>query len=438
MNNKSIAEQIFLAGVERVLPDRLISNAISVRKNNLIVNDLSFDLDLFENIYLIGAGKASALMGAEVERILGDRITGGHIVVKYGHSCTMKKVKISEAGHPVPDSNGFDAAKAILELSSKATANDLVICLLSGGGSALLPDFPQGASPEDMIKTNNLLVNCGASIGEINTVRKHLSLVKGGQLARAIYPGTLITLILSDVIGDPLDVIASGPTVPDPTTFKQALDILNKYDLTGSIPQGITNYLAGGVGGTRPETPKQGDPVFDKTCNILIGNNKIALEAARQRALGLHLNAEIIDDRIEGDIYEVGDYLIDTALKYQSEVRDARPICLLFGGEPTVKVSGKGSGGRNQHLALYCATCLTSLKEITILSAGSDGSDGPTSAAGAVVDCNTINNALSEGIDPVEYLKEFDSFNFFRKAGGHIVTGPTMTNVMDIIIVIVE
>ena len=283
MNNRTVAEQIFLAGVERVLPDRLISKTMYLQDNSLFINDFSFNLDPVKNIYVIGAGKASALMGAEVERILGERITDGHIVVKYGHSCTLKKIKVTEAGHPVPDSNGFRATRSILEIAAKADSNDMVICLLSGGGSALLADFPEGSTPEEMMTMNNLLVKCGASINEINTVRKHLSYVKGGQLAKAVYPGTLVSLILSDVTGDPLDVIASGPTVPDPSTFKQALEVLSKYNLTGNSPGGIMHYLSEGAWENRPETPKPSDPVFDKTFNILIGNNKMALEAQSEK-----------------------------------------------------------------------------------------------------------------------------------------------------------
>jgi glycerate 2-kinase len=437
MNNRLIAKQIFLAGVDRVLPDSLIKKELSLRDNMLFINKVSFNLDSIKNIYVIGAGKASALMGAEVERILGDRITEGHIVVKYGHSCALQKIKVSEAGHPVPDSNGFSATRSILEISGKADSNSLVICLLSGGGSALLADFPARSSPEEMMIVNNLLVNCGASIKEINTVRKHLSDVKGGQLARAVYPGTMVSLILSDVIGDPLDVIASGPTVPDPTTFRQAKEIITKYNLTSTLPESIVNYINEGVDGDRPETPKPEDPVFDKTFNILIGNNKIALEAASKKAIELNINAEIIADRLEGDIIAVSEYIVGTALKFQNYKDVQKPVCLLFGGEPTVKVSGKGMGGRNQHLALYCSGLLRHHKGITILSAGTDGTDGPTSAAGAVVDCNTFNDSMSQKIIPDEYLREFDSFNFFRKAGGHIITGPTMTNVMDIIVVLV-
>jgi len=252
MNYRSVAEELFLAGVDAVLPERLINKTMSVKNNCLFINDLILNLDSYEHVYLIGAGKASALMGAEVEKILGENISEGHIVVKYGHACEMKRIKVTEAGHPVPDSNGFKATREILKISGSAGSNDLVICLLSGGGSALLSDCPDGVYPEEMMKLTTLLVNSGASIREINAVRKHMSKVKGGQLARAVYPGTMVTLILSDVVGDPLDVIASGPTVPDPTTFQQALEVLRKYNLTGSLPAGIINYLSEGAEGNRP------------------------------------------------------------------------------------------------------------------------------------------------------------------------------------------
>jgi glycerate 2-kinase len=438
MDNRLVAEQIFLAGVESVLPGRLINKAMSLQDNCLMINEYSFNLDSVKNIFVIGAGKASALMGAEVEGILGDRISDGHIVVKYGHSCILNKIKVTEAGHPVPDLNGFSATRSILGIAAKADDNDLVICLLSGGGSALLADFPDGSSPDEIKTVNNLLVNCGSTIGETNAVRKHLSKIKGGQLARAVYPATLVTLILSDVINDPLDVIASGPTVPDPTTFREALGILGKYGIESAVPPGLINHLAMGAAGHIPETPKAADPVFDKTYNILVGNNKLALNAARERAAEFNINAAIVDDKLEGEVQVISRYIVETALKYQNDSNVVKPVSLLFGGEPTVKVTGKGRGGRNQHLALCCSVNLKGLKGITILSAGTDGNDGPTSAAGAVVDCETYKNAIIQDIFPEAYLEGFDSFNFFRKAGGHIITGPTMTNVMDVIVVIVE
>ena len=437
MNSRAITEQIFLAGVESVLPDKLITKEMSLLDNCLKIGHLSFSLETIENIYVIGAGKASAMMGAEVEKILGDRITEGHIVVKYGHSCKLKYINVSEAGHPVPDANGFRATREILKIAEIANWSDLVICLLSGGGSALLPDIPENSSPEDMIKVNDLLINSGASISEINAVRKHLSVVKGGQLARIVYPATLVNLILSDVPGDSLDVIASGPTVPDPTTFLQALAVLATFGLTRTVPHGILTFLNEGAAGKRPETPKTGDPVFDKTFNILVGSNRIALESAKSKAMDFNINAVIVDDQLQGDTSTIAEYLVEISNRFKYDKNEVKPVCLLFGGETTVKIGGKGLGGRNQHLALLSAFRLQNSPGITILSAGTDGNDGPTDVAGAVVDSDTIQEARSKNVDPEKYLRDFDSFHFFKKAGGHIITGPTMTNVMDIIVVLV-
>jgi len=438
MNYRLIAEQVFLAGVNRVTPEQLITKMMVLKNEKLLVGNLCFPLKEINKIYVIGAGKAGALMAAEVENILGDRVIEGHIVVKYGYSCKLKYIRVTEAGHPVPDSNGYKATQAILNIAAKAGSNDLVICLLSGGGSALLADFPEGSSPEEMILVNNLLINSGASINEINTVRKHLSLVKGGQLAKAVYPATLLSLVLSDVIGDPLNVIASGPTTPDPTTFSQALSILEKYKILQSVPEGILKYLHEGDTGIRSETPKPGDPVFEKTFNLLIGTNRLALEACKMKAKELKLNSFIIDDKVQGDVATIAEFVIETSLKYKNDKNVQKPVCLLFGGEPTIKMTGKGLGGRNQHLALLCGIRLQNHPGITVLSAGTDGTDGPTDAAGAVVDSETIHDAISKKIDVDKHLKEFDSYSFFKKAGGHIFTGPTMTNVMDIIVSVVE
>jgi glycerate 2-kinase len=438
LNRRAVTEQIFLAGVERVLPSSLITKELSIKNKRLVIGHLSFSLTAIKNIYVIGAGKASGMMAAEVERILGNRITQGHIIVKYGHSCSLKYIKITEAGHPLPDSNGFEATEAILKISGIASSKDLVICLLSGGGSALLTDFPEGSSAEEMMLVNDLLVNSGACIEEINAVRKHLSSVKGGQLARTVFPATIVSLILSDVPGDKLDVIASGPTAPDPTTFKQAMEVLERYNLMTNVPEGIKKYLEEGMKGNRPETPKQSDPVFKKTFNLIIGTNRLALEAAKLKAMEYNLNAVIVEDQLQGDISKVAEYIVDTALRFRNDKNEIKPVCLLFGGETTVKMTGAGLGGRNQHLALLTAELIQNNPGITILSAGTDGNDGPTNAAGAVVDSDTFRNALSENINPVKFLSGFDSYHFFKMEGGHIITGPTMTNVMDIIVVIVE
>jgi glycerate 2-kinase len=437
MNRRQIAEQIFLAGVNSVLPDKLISGNMSLNGNLLDIGQQRISLDKIENIYVIGAGKASAIMALEVEKILSDRITGGHVVVKYGHSCELKLIKVTEAGHPFPDSNGFKATKKILEIARKADSNDLVICLLSGGGSSLLCDCPEGLTPGDLVLVNKILVNSGACISEINAVRKHLSGVKGGQLARTAYPSTLVNLILSDVPGNPLDVIASGPTAPDPTTYLDAIEVLEKFKVKNLLPTRIVDYLYEGAICKKPETPKPGDPVFEKTTNLIIGTNRIALEGARLKAEKNNINAVIIQDELQGDTDSVSQYLVETAVHFKEDNNVAKPVCILFGGETTVKMTGKGTGGRNQHLALLCAILLKDKPDITVLSAGTDGNDGPTNAAGAVVDSETVSLAGSKGIDPEKYLNRFNSYNFFKKTKGHLITGPTGTNVMDIVVVLI-
>ena len=438
MSRREIAEQIFLAGVESVLPDKLISENMSLKGDLLHIGHLKISLETTENIYVIGAGKASAIMASEVEKILGNSITKGHIIVKYGHGTELKSIRVSEAGHPFPDTNGFEATKSVLEIARKAEANDLVICLLSGGGSSLLCDCPEELTPDDLTLVNKLLVNCGASISEMNAVRKHLSDVKGGRLAGTVFPATLVSLILSDVIGDRLDVIASGPTAPDPTTFTDAIEVLEKFKLKQSLPSRVLDFLYAGATCKKPETPKPGDAVFEKTTNLIIGTNRIALESAREKAQEHNINAIIIEDELQGDVNSVSEYLIDTALNFRSDKNEVKPVCILFGGETTLKMTGKGSGGRNQHLALLCAIQLQDKPGITILCAGTDGNDGPTKAAGAIVDSETIPFAISRGIKPEKFLVNFDSYNFFRKTSGHLITGPTMTNVMDIVAIIVD
>jgi glycerate 2-kinase len=438
MDSKTIAEQIFLAGVESVLPDTMIRRAVNISDNMLLVSGITLPLDTIDRIYVIGAGKAVAIMAKEIESILGDRITMGHVVVKYGHTCELEHITVSEAGHPVPDVNGYQTTQKIVEIAKQATDNDLVICLISGGGSSLLTDFPEGGTINEIILTNNLLLKSGADIKEMNAVRKHLSKVKGGQLAKAAYPATLVSLVLSDVIGDSLDVIASGPTVPDTTTFEDAMRVLEKYNLLTKIPKFHLDYLEKGVEGSYPETPKHGNPVFAKTYNLIIGSNKIALEAACKKATDFGLHAIIVASDLHGDTIEVATYLVETAVQFQNDPTIEKPCCLLFGGETTLQVSGNGVGGRNQHMALYSALLLQDKKGITFLSAGTDGNDGPTSAAGAVVDTKTKEEALLKGLHIQTFLNDFDSFHFFEKAGGHIITGPTLTNVMDLIIIIIE
>ncbi|MCU0474017.1 MAG: DUF4147 domain-containing protein [Bacteroidales bacterium] len=438
MNNREIAEHIFLAGIKGVLPEKLISDLILLRKTHLKIGYLSYNLGEIKSIYIIGAGKASAAMAHYVEKILGRRITDGFVVTKYGHSCKLKYIKVAEAGHPVPDENSFGAAEEMLKITGLAGKDDLVICLWSGGGSSLLADHPVASSPVEISFLNDMLVNCGADIREMNAVRKHLSKIKGGQLTRSIWPAAGVSIMLSDVIGDHPDVIASGPTSPDNSTFTDALKVIESHNLKNDIPPGLLKYLIEGTKGIHPETPKPGDPVFKNVGTILAGNNKTALRAAKDESEKLGYNTIIVTNDMAGDVNEACSFIIDTVCRYKNDNNIQMPVCLLFGGETTVTVTGEGSGGRNQHLALLAAIRLQHIPGVTFLSGGTDGNDGNTDMAGAVVDSETVHTALSMNTDPERFLADFDSFHFFSSTGGHIFTGPTMTNVMDLAVVIIE
>lgn len=434
----SILNEIFNSVVQSVLPGKMVRDHVSVLDSTLVISNLRFSLKEVDHIYIIGSGKASALMAKEIENILGDNITGGYVAVKYGHACELKHITVIEAGHPLPDENSVKAANKILEIANKAMAKDIVICLLSGGGSALLTDCPGEISLSDLEKMNELLLKSGADIKETNTVRKHLSNIKGGQLAKAVYPATVVTLILSDVVGDPIDVIASGPTVPDSTTVEDAMRILKKHNILSQTPRSILDFLSDDNHDDHTIASKVDAAYFKNTYNFIIGSNSIALRAAKNKCEELGFTSFILSDKLEGDSVKVAEYLIETALKYQRDNSCKKPVCLLFGGETTLHVNGRGLGGRNQHLALHAALKLKYLHGITILCAGTDGNDGPTNAAGAIVNAETYKNALQQNLSVEKYLQEFDSYHFFEKAGGHIITGPTMTNVMDIMIVMVE
>lgn len=437
-NNHEIARKILMEGIKGVLPGKLITDLVSVRASILKIAYCSYDLTKLNRIFVIGAGKASAAMAHYLESIIGNKISGGYIVTKYGHSCKLKYITVAEAGHPVPDSNSYKAAEEILRIASAASVNDLVICLWSGGGSALLADHPENSSQEEMSILNEKLVRCGADINEINVVRKHLSCVKGGQLASKIKPAAAVTILISDVIGDHPDIIASGPTVPDNSTFADALNVLEKYNMTEHLPASLIDYIKEGVHGLRPETPKAEDPAFCDNVVFMAGNNRAALLSARAEAEKNGFNTFIITDSLMGDTSEACSYISGELYNYLNNKEVPKPVCLLFGGETTVKVEGSGKGGRNQHLALSMAFRLREIPGITLVSAGTDGNDGDTDAAGAVVDSDTIRESIEKNIDPEVYLRHFDSYNYFRLAGGLIQTGPTLTNVMDLIIVLID
>jgi glycerate 2-kinase len=435
MDSRQKATEIFLAGVESVKPGNLIKRNVSIEQNHLRIGEMLFELSTVDHIYIVGAGKASAEMAATMESMLGSRITAGHIITKYGHSMPLEFIGITEAGHPVPDENGSIGTQLILSIAEKAGKNDLVICLISGGGSALLTDVPEGCTLEDLKVLNNVLLKSGAGISEMNCIRKHLSDVKGGLLAKASFPSRVVSLIISDVIGDPIDVIASGPTAPDPTTFADAISIIKKYHLQEEIPGRIHRLLQDGVEKKRQETLKHSDDHLQLAGNLIIGSNRLALIAAKEKAEWFGYETKIMNDKLEGNVGDVARYIMDVVKSYKKDHARSKK-CLLFAGEPTIKVTGNGLGGRNQHLALIMANLLNDLPGITFLSAGTDGTDGPTDAAGAVVDSFTSQAAEGLKLNMEEYINNCDSYHFFRQAGGLVMTGPTQTNVMDLMVVL--
>lgn len=437
MNERQKAVQIFLAGIESVKPDNLINRFVSINQNILQIEEIALDLSVIQNIFVVGAGKASAAMALAIENILGSRITAGHIVTKYDHSVILKFIEITEAGHPVPDENGIRGTEQILSIVNKAGKDDLIICLISGGGSALLTDVPESCSLEDLKALSTILLKTGANINEINCIRKHLSKVKGGQLAKSASPARVISLILSDVIGDPIDVIASGPTAPDPTTFADAISIIGNYKIESNIPAQILRVLQEGFDKKRQETLKETDEILLKTNNLIIGTNLLALKTAAEKAESLGFASKILTNTLEGDVNDVASYILNS-IKEVCQERITQKSCLLFAGEPTIKVKGLGLGGRNQHLALLIAKLIEDLPAITFLSGGTDGTDGPTDAAGAVVDSYTSKNASSLNLNMDQYINNCDSYHFFMQEGGLITTGPTQTNVMDLMVVLIN
>jgi glycerate 2-kinase len=396
----------------------------------------------FNRVIVIGFGKAACPMAKAIEDSLPDPLKAGIIITKYSHcnEYILERIKFFEAGHPIPDENGLKGTNAIIRLLENNDEHTLVVCLISGGGSALLVAPYEGITLSEKQKVTELLLKAGADIYELNTIRKHISNVKGGRLAEIAYPVRVISLILSDVIGDRLDVIASGPTAPDRTTFQDVLAVLEKYSLADKIPLSVLDFLRRGSQGLIPETPKENSIVFRTVENIIIGSNKKALEAAKTKARELNLHAEIISTEITGEARNIGKWLAKVALETHKNFRTShhKPLCLISGGETTVTVKGNGIGGRNMELALAFALEIEGIEGITLLSAGTDGTDGPTDAAGAIVDGQTIVKAKAISLAPEKYLKNNDSYNFFKKIDGLFITGPTGTNVMDIQIVVIE
>jgi glycerate 2-kinase len=385
--------------------------------------------DRYRNIYVVGAGKAGASMALAAERVLGRRITAGLINVKYGYTARLRRIELNECGHPVPDERGVAGAARIAELASMARAGDLVLCLISGGASALLPLPAEGVTLAEKQETTRLLLACGANIHEMNAVRKHISRIKGGQLARLAAPAAVEALLVSDVIGDNLDVIGSGPAAPDASTFGGALAILDTYQVRAKAPAAVRDRLERGSRGELPETPKPGDPLFRQVRNAIVGSNRQALDAAARRARELGFHTLVLASGIQGETREVARMHAAIAREVVEMKRPVkRPACIITGGETTVTLRGKGKGGRNQEFVLAAAMDIAGLPDTVVFSAGTDGTDGPTDAAGAIADGDT----LRRGPEAARYLEANDSYRYFEKLGDLVITGPTNTNVMDV------
>ena len=432
------ANTIFEAAVKAVDAEQCVRRFVSLDGDILHIGDQTYDLNAFEQILAVGTGKASPRMGVALEGVLGDRLTGGVMNTKYEHSEPLERIRIVECGHPVPDEAGVVGTNQILELLDGADEKTLVIGLISGGGSALMPAPVDGLSLEAKQKTTSLLLECGANIVELNAIRKHLSKVKGGGLARAAFPAQVVALMLSDVIGDPMDVIASGPTVPDTSTFKTCMEILEKYDLVEKVPASVRERFEGGLAGNIPDTPKPGDEALEKVQNLVVGSNGLAVAAANKRAKELGYQTLVLSTRVEGEAREIAHVYSAIAKEIVTSQQPlAPPACVIAGGETTVLVTGEGKGGRNQEIALAGAMQLSGWDNVVLFSGGTDGTDGPTDAAGGVSDGQTMARAEEKGLSAQAYLKNNDAYHFLKELDDLVMTGPTGTNVADVAFVMV-
>jgi glycerate 2-kinase len=408
----------------------LLHRHLRVTGPTLSAGALRLDLDRVERVLVLGAGKAGASMARAMESILGPRVSEGFVVVKDGYRLPTARIEIAEAGHPVPDARGLAASARLLALAESATVGDLVLFLVSGGGSALTPAPMPPITLEEKRAVTRLLLAAGATINELNAVRKHLSRFKGGLLARAAAPATLLTLALSDVIGDPLDVIASGPTTPDSTSYAEALAVLERRRVVDRTPASVLDRLRAGARGELPETPKRGDHVFDSVSNLVIGNNALVVEAAATEAERLGYRPHVLTRSLQGEARDVARELLGRARAMPG------PACLIAGGETTVTVRGSGRGGRCQEFALAAALQLEAGEDLVVLAAGTDGTDGPTDAAGGLVDGGTVARGRAAGLDAARMLADNDSYPLLTAAGDSVVTGPTNTNLLDLYLIL--
>jgi hydroxypyruvate reductase len=417
---KKHALQIFRAALDAAEPQQAVLRHLRSDGRTLIAGRQRYRLMETERVFVIGAGKASAAMASAVERLLGRRITAGLVTVPDGVTARVRRIRLQNAQHPLPDQRGVDGAHQIAEIARQAGERDLVICVISGGASALLPSPAPGLTLEHKQSITRALLNAGATIHELNAVRKHLSMIKGGQLAALAFPARVIALILSDVIGDDLDVIGSGPTVGDSATVADGRAVLKKYGI--EEPPGVLR-----------ETPKPGDARLSRVQNLIVGSNRLAIDAAAAKARELGYKPMVLSTFIEGETRDIAGMHAAIAKEILANNRPARrPVCILSGGETTCTVRGTGLGGRNQEFVLAAAIALQGARETVIFSGGTDGLDGPTDAAGAIADGDTVARAAALGLDARDYLANNDSYHFFEPLNGLVKTGPTGTNVMDV------
>ena len=435
--------RILASAIQSVEPENIFHNSIQLHDSYITIAENRIDIDPNGRIFLVGAGKASTAMGRAILSIISDRVHTGYIISKsnYGErntSLVCGKLTVSYAGHPLPDEASVTATIGLIKTLNGLTSKDTVMFLLSGGGSSLLTQPAPGISIGDLRQATDLLLRSGMNINEINTIRKHLDLIKGGGLARYLYPARTIVLVISDVINDPLDMIASGPCYPDTGTYRDALRILEHYNLISKMPSSVINHLSRGVKGLFAETAKSGDEIFLHISHYVLANVETAMQAALSKARDEGFEALQMTSKLKGEAREVGRTLAHLIRSIQVQNKSIeRPICIILGGETTVRVSGMGLGGRNLELALGAVDDLAGLRDIVLVTLATDGGDGPTNAAGAVVTGHTYINAHRLGLNSAKYLTNNDSYSYFHRLGDLIITGPTLTNVNDLVLLFI-